>query len=58
MNALKKLLETGCETVIITLGSEGAVYSSKHDQQAVHVLCEAVVPVDTTVRLTYIGYLG
>ncbi|KAJ8720200.1 hypothetical protein PYW07_012243 [Mythimna separata] len=48
VTALKKLLETGCESVIITLGPEGAVYLSKHEQQAVHVLCEHVTPVDTT----------
>lgn len=47
--ALKKLLETGCESVIITLGPKGAVYMSKQDQQAVHVLCDHVTPVDTTV---------
>lgn len=46
---MKKLLDFGCETVIITLGSEGAVYLSKNSQQPVHVLCEQVVPVDTTV---------
>ncbi|CAB3244333.1 unnamed protein product [Arctia plantaginis] len=46
--ALKKLLETGCETVIITLGPEGAVYLSKQDQQPIHVLCDEVVAVDTT----------
>ncbi|XP_075976558.1 ribokinase-like isoform X2 [Anticarsia gemmatalis] len=48
VDALKKLLDAGCETVIITLGSKGAVYMSKHDQQPIHVLCEEVVPVDTT----------
>ncbi|XP_012547627.1 ribokinase isoform X2 [Bombyx mori] len=46
--AAKKLLETGCETVIITLGSEGAVYMSKNEECPKHVLCEAVNPVDTT----------
>ncbi|XP_026730356.1 ribokinase-like [Trichoplusia ni] len=48
VTTLKKLLDFGCETVIITLGSEGAVYLSKNSQQPVHVLCEQVVPVDTT----------
>lgn len=45
---LKQLLETGCESVIITLGPEGAVYISKIDQQPVHVFCERVNAIDTT----------
>lgn len=46
--ALRKMLSTGCETVIITLGSQGAVYLSKNDDQPIHVLCESVAAVDTT----------
>ncbi|KAJ0176154.1 hypothetical protein K1T71_008328 [Dendrolimus kikuchii] len=46
--ALKKLLDTGCETVIITLGANGAVYATKNNLQCIHVLCENVLPVDTT----------
>ncbi|XP_047028046.1 ribokinase-like isoform X1 [Helicoverpa zea] len=45
---LKKLLETGCESVIITLGPDGAVYMSKHDQEPIHIICDNVTPVDTT----------
>ncbi|XP_059062712.1 ribokinase-like [Achroia grisella] len=46
--ALMKLLETGCEIVIITLGEKGAVYSSKHEPTPIHVLCNPVTPIDTT----------
>ncbi|KAM3962060.1 ribokinase [Aphomia sociella] len=46
--ALKKLIETGCETAIITLGENGAVYSSKQEPKPIHVLCDPVTPVDTT----------
>ncbi|XP_013191574.1 ribokinase [Amyelois transitella] len=47
-DALKKLLDKGCEIVIITMGDKGAVYSSKKDPNPVHVFCEPVIPVDTT----------
>ncbi|XP_068629997.1 ribokinase-like [Battus philenor] len=47
-SAVSKLLEFGCQTVIITLGDKGAVYSSKFDKRCFHVLCENVTPVDTT----------
>ncbi|XP_014369869.2 ribokinase [Papilio machaon] len=46
--ALKKILESGCEKVIITLGDKGAIYSTKYDSKCIHVCCEKVVPVDTT----------
>ncbi|CAK1582835.1 unnamed protein product [Parnassius mnemosyne] len=46
--AINKLLETGCETVIITLGEKGAIFSSKHDKKYFQVFCESVIPVDTT----------
>ncbi|XP_049874856.1 ribokinase-like isoform X2 [Pectinophora gossypiella] len=46
--ALNNLLNTGCDTVIITLGSKGAVYATKQNKQPIHVLCESVTPVDTT----------
>lgn len=48
VDALHKLLKKGCETVIITLGPKGAIYLSQHDQKPIHVLCEEVVPIDTT----------
>lgn len=48
VSALKKLVKLGCEAVIITLGADGAVYLRKIDEKPVHVLCENVVPVDTT----------
>ncbi|XP_030023563.2 ribokinase [Manduca sexta] len=46
--ALKKLVDIGCESVVITLGQQGAVYLSKRDQQPIHVPCKNVKPVDTT----------
>ncbi|CAK1543069.1 unnamed protein product [Leptosia nina] len=46
-DTLNKLLDYGCETVIITLGSKGAAYSTQRDI-CVHVQCSNVVPVDTT----------
>ncbi|XP_041981336.1 ribokinase [Aricia agestis] len=46
--ALQKLLQSGCETVIITLGHQGAVYGSKHNAEYYHVFCEKVTAVDTT----------
>ncbi|CAG9788054.1 unnamed protein product [Diatraea saccharalis] len=45
--ALKILLNLGCETVVITLGEKGAVYATKNETP-IHVFCETVVPVDTT----------
>ncbi|CAH0625413.1 unnamed protein product [Chrysodeixis includens] len=48
VDALCKLLRYGCDTVIITLGPEGAVYLSKHTNEPIHVLCDQVTPVDTT----------
>lgn len=45
--ALKKLLNTGCETVIVTLGELGAVYGSK-GEPTTYVICDTVVSVDTT----------
>lgn len=47
--ALKKILEFGCDTVIITMGEKGAVYSSKSYSDCVHVFCDKVKPKDTTV---------
>lgn len=46
--ALKKILEFGCDTVIITMGEKGAVYSSKSYSDCVHVFCDKVKPKDTT----------
>lgn len=49
--AINKLLESGCETVIITLGKNGAIYASKFDKKCIHVFCANVIPVDTTVSI-------
>lgn len=45
--ALDKLLHTGCETIIITLGELGAVYTTR-DKQPIHVISDKVKAVDTT----------
>lgn len=42
------LLKKGCNTVIITLGSNGAMYMSQKDQLLVHVPCPIVKCVDTS----------
>ncbi|XP_026330769.1 ribokinase-like isoform X2 [Hyposmocoma kahamanoa] len=47
-HALLRLLDTGCETVVITLGEKGAVYATKYDRKGIHVLTRSVKPVDTT----------
>lgn len=46
--AVNVLLDRGCGTVIITLGSQGAVFATLDDRTAVHVAAEKVDPVDTT----------
>ncbi|KAL4711089.1 hypothetical protein ACJJTC_009460 [Scirpophaga incertulas] len=46
-DALKKLQSMGSEIIIITLGEKGALYVSKTEPPT-HVLCDAIVPVDTT----------
>ncbi|CAH0726985.1 unnamed protein product, partial [Brenthis ino] len=46
--ALNKLLESGCEIVIITLGNKGAAYASKNSKECIQVACNKVTPIDTT----------
>ncbi|XP_008551445.1 ribokinase isoform X1 [Microplitis demolitor] len=46
--ALNKLFKLGCNTVIITLGAEGAVFASRDEPEMTHVPVEKVKPVDTT----------
>ena len=48
-HAVKVLLDQGCEKVIITMGSQGAVYGTRECLEPCHVLAEAVTPIDTTV---------
>ena len=43
-----KLLSLGIESIIITLGADGAVYSTKTSQE--HIPTVKVTPVDSTVR--------
>lgn len=50
--AAEELLSRGCGSVIITLGGEGALYSTSNGH--VHVSAEKVTPVDTTVRKIFI----
>lgn len=49
--AVNKFFSLGCNTIIITLGSQGAVYASKNDRSIKHVPADVVTAVDTTVRL-------
>ncbi|KAF3420185.1 hypothetical protein E2986_05712 [Frieseomelitta varia] len=46
--AIVKLLDKGCNTVIITLGEQGAVYASQEDRTIKKVGTARVQPVDTT----------
>ena len=47
--AIVKLLDKGCNTVIITLGEQGAVYASQEDRTVKKVCTIRVQAVDTTV---------
>ncbi|XP_076366790.1 ribokinase-like isoform X2 [Tachypleus tridentatus] len=42
------MLKKGCFSVILTLGSRGAVFASKEQPQAIHVPAKQVTAVDTT----------
>ncbi|XP_018322190.1 ribokinase-like [Agrilus planipennis] len=46
--AVYKLLEKGCNIVIITLGVDGAIYASRNVPTPVHVMCPEVECVDST----------
>ncbi|KAK9305986.1 hypothetical protein QLX08_003216 [Tetragonisca angustula] len=46
--AIVKLLDKGCNTVIVTLGEQGAVYASQEDRTIKKVGTTRVQPVDTT----------
>lgn len=52
--ALNKLFKLGCNTVIITLGAEGAVFASRDEPEMTHVPVEKVKPVDTTVSFNFL----
>ncbi|PBC29603.1 ribokinase [Apis cerana] len=45
---MNKLLDLGCNTVIITLGKQGAIYASQKDRTVKKVLTATVQPMDTT----------
>lgn len=44
------MLEFGCETVIVTLGKNGAAFATKSNPIALHVATYKVDTVDTTVN--------
>lgn len=46
--AIEKLLEKGCQSVLLTLGPSGVVYAEK-DKPIIHVPAPKVTAVDTTV---------
>ncbi|KZC07401.1 PREDICTED: ribokinase-like [Dufourea novaeangliae] len=46
--AIDKLLDNGCNTVILTLGKMGAAYASRKNRTATLVPTRRVKPVDTT----------
>ncbi|OWR42861.1 ribokinase-like [Danaus plexippus] len=57
--ALDKLLETGCEIALITLGHQGAAYCLNNTRNYIHVLCDKVTAVDTTgAGDAFVGALG
>lgn len=47
--AAQELMKRGCESVIITLGSQGCVVLQAQDSTSKHVPTTAVTAVDTTV---------
>lgn len=50
--AAEALLQRGSSSVIITLGGEGAVYSTAEGHT--HISAEKVTPVDTTVSTSWV----
>ena len=50
--ASKILMESkNCQSVIVTLGSNGCVYQANKDEKPVHIPTEKVEAVDTTVSI-------
>ena len=56
--AARKLIEKGCSQVIITLGSLGALYTSKNDKNPIYVSTRKVTAVDTTVSYKFLHKLN
>lgn len=55
--AASALLTKGCKSVILTLGSQGAVYaSSAAQQEPIHVPAPKVQALDTTVRISAVCF--
>ncbi|XP_034934253.1 ribokinase-like [Chelonus insularis] len=46
--AFYKLFNMGCNTVIITLGANGAIFASRNKPKMIHIPIDEVKPVDTT----------
>ncbi|XP_017767410.1 PREDICTED: ribokinase-like [Eufriesea mexicana] len=47
-HAVDKLLDKGCDTVIVTLGEQGAAYASQNNRTVKMVSTKCVQPVDST----------
>ncbi|CAG2065850.1 unnamed protein product [Timema podura] len=47
--AVGKLLDMGCNKVILTLGHQGAVFATQEDRTPIHVYSPKMKAVDTTV---------
>ena len=56
--AALELRKQGCHTVIITLGKNGAIFLTPEMTTSVHVPCEPVQAVDTTVSYRIITFNG
>lgn len=56
--AVDILLDKGCNTVIVTLGEQGAAYASQENKTIKIVSTKSVQPVDSTVRsmISFIWY--
>ena len=48
------LLQRGCQTVIVTLGAQGAVFATKDKPEAIHVPARSVQAIDTTVSVSIV----
>lgn len=47
--AVDKFFLLGCNTIIITFGSQGAVHATKNDRNIKHTPTDVVKAIDTTV---------
>lgn len=49
--AVDKLLQMGCNTIIITFGSSGAIFASRDNNKIQCIPTDKVKPVDSTVSV-------